>query len=616
MGFVSMKNGSNHNTLGDLIDQIRKKETSISCRGLSGSDRAYLVARINQQLKTPVIVVVDTPEEAEKFIKDLRFFSPSNESDILYFPVYHLLPFKSLSYHNEIATIRIRTLFQLISSQVPYMVVTTPGGLMQRLIPKEEMNAYVELVMAGEDIDRDQLVEKLIAGGYTRTGIVEEPGDFCVRGGILDIYSPMYEDPLRLELFGDMVESLRFFSAVNQRKLSSVDEAIILPAKEIILKKSSVPDIISRVRERASHLEIPVTRVREIIERISKEGIFPGIESLIPLIYRRMDTLTDYLPGNTLHMLVEPDGLVYAGNEYESLVEKNFEAACSERRICVEPRTLYAPWSEIQKKLKTENTIFFNDIRSGTPWENDPGTAYPLNFDIADNADISENLKYHRGKEKPLSPLISWIKSNRSASFMTLLLCNGKSQADRLRSLLRLYEIQADMIPEFPGSNYKKGTVHICRGQIGAGFVWPDEGLAVITEDEIFGKKHRKLNKPRREIRSDLLTVEDLKKDDLVVHADHGIGCYEGLVKLRLNGSTNDFILILYRDEDKLYLPVDRMSLIQKYMGVDGIKPVLDKLGGKSWERVKANVKKSTEKIAGKLLKLYAERRGQGGICL
>ena len=295
------------------------------------------------------------------------------------------------------------------------------------------------------------------------------------------------------------------------------------------------------------------------------------------------------------------------------MVEKNYTAACDEKRICVEPETLYAGWQVVQQGLKPEKTISFDAFAVMGPLNKDQQPLHKFKFNIENNTGVTEGLKYSRGKENPLFPLVSWIRENKTSSCMTLLLVNGNTQATRLQSLLKGYEIQADIIAQFPDSNFKKGTVHICRGQISTGFVWRDEGLAVISEDEIFGKKYRKLKKPKSGVRTDLLTVEDLKKDDLVVHLDHGIGRYEGLTKLRLNGSTNDFLIIIYSNEDKLYLPVDRMSLIQKYLGVDGINPVLDKLGGKSWDRVKASVKKSAEKIAGQLLKLYAERKVSHG---
>jgi transcription-repair coupling factor (superfamily II helicase) len=152
-------------------------------------------------------------------LEDLRFFSKDLQKASIYFPPYNILPFKRLSYHNETAAKRIRALYRLIEDEMPPVVVTTVSALLQRLIPKLMLSDYAEIIMAGEDIDRDLLIEKLISGGYVRAAIVEEPGDFCVRGGILDIYSPLYSDPLRIELFGETVDSLRFFSAATQRRI-------------------------------------------------------------------------------------------------------------------------------------------------------------------------------------------------------------------------------------------------------------------------------------------------------------------------------------------------------------------------------------------------------------
>jgi len=610
---LDMNNKPDHATVQDLMDQIRKGPENIECIGLTGSDHAYLVSRINIQLKVPVLVVVGSSKQGEKFFEDVTFFSKNHNPSILYFPSYNLLPFKTISYHNETVTVRIRTLFQLLINEAPPVIITTVGAMMHKLVPKKEINDYAELIMTGEDIERDRLIEKMITGGYVRTGIVEEPGDFSVRGGILDIFSPLYQDPLRIELFGDTVESIRFFSALSQRKLKTIWEAVILPAKEVILKKASLARIIARIREQASNLEIPVTRAREIIDRISKEGIFPGIESLIPIIYHKLDTLSDYLPDSTVFIQVEPEELNIAAHEYESLVQQNYNAACEEKRLCVEPHRLYMNWTEIKANLQGKKTLFFQPFSILKPEAQKDQRLLRYEFLIEDNTVVIENLKHSKGRENALLPLSTWVKAHQKAGYATVVVSGGKSQANRIKSLLTLYDIKAGIVTDFSETDLKRDLVYICIGQIVSGFVWADEALAVITEDEIFGKKYQRLRRSKPQVRNDLIPIEDLKKEDLVVHAEHGIGRYGGLTKLKLNGSTNDFLLILYKDNDKLYLPVDRMSLIQKYMGVDSIIPVLDKLGGKSWDRVKAKVKKSTEKIAGELLKLYAERNAKAG---
>ena len=251
-----------------LFGILPERDRSIECIGFSGSEKAYLISKIYLRLRTSILVIVSSAKEGERLLEDLVFFTGNLEVPILFFPPYNILPFKFLSYHNETAGHRISVLYRLLETGVPSIVVTTVDALLQKIIPKEEINRYAELVIADEEIDREALIAKLITGGYTKTAIVEEPGDFSVRGGIVDIFSPLYPDPLRIEFFGDLVESIRFFSASNQRKIKNTDEAVILPAKEVILNEASLPHIISRIRVLANELEVPVTHARYIIDKI------------------------------------------------------------------------------------------------------------------------------------------------------------------------------------------------------------------------------------------------------------------------------------------------------------------------------------------------------------
>ena len=607
-------------SIQSLIDLIPGRNWGIDCIGLSGSDKAYLTSRLYLEHRVPLILIVPSPKDGEKFLEDLFFFTKKLAPPILYFPPYNILPFKYLSYHNETAAKRISILYQLVAGETPPIVVTTAGALLQKIIPKQEITNYAELITAGEEIDRDLLVEKLISGGYVRSMIVEEPGDFCIRGGILDIFSPLYPDPLRIELFGDLVDSLRFFSAVNQRKTKNIQEAVILPAREAILKKECLAQIMSRIRKRASILDIPVTKVRDLADRIKREGAFPGIESMISIIYPELDTFFDYIPDNALFILTEPDELEKAAKESWEQALENFVDARNERRLCVEPDTIYLKWSKAQETILQRKPLTVRMFPLPTlafDIQKKNQSSLECHFNVQDNTDMRSELQSYQQKDKLLLPLANWIDDKRKSGYVTLLVCRTRSQADRLKSLLAPYGIQLKLIDTFPDvkSDFKlgKGIGYVCLGQVSKGFIWPAESLAIITEDEIFGAKHRRRSKPSQKVQAQLLEFTDLKKGDFVVHIEHGIGQYEGLVKLKLNGTTNDFLLIIYKNGDKLYLPVDRMSMVSKYMGVDGITPVLDKMGGKSWERVKNRAKKSAEKIAGELLKLYAARKVEKG---
>ena len=310
-----------------MINHIKNTCQSVTCTGLSGSEKALLLAKVYRQIKKPMVVIAGSPKEAEQFMEDLRFFLPPELPQLLFFPPYQILPFKLLAYNNETAAKRIHILYQMTQAVIPPIIVTTAGGLLQKPIPKQELLDFSELILNGEDLDRDALISKIISGGYSRTTLVEDPGDFSIRGGILDIFSPMYDEPLRIEFFGDKVDSLRFFSPVTQRKTTYAEEAVILPAREIILKMDRMDETIARIRKQASELQLPVSGTRELIERIKSEGVFPGIESLIPLIYPKPDTFFTSAPTDGYFVLLEPTNLERTAEDFLAQAMVNFESA-------------------------------------------------------------------------------------------------------------------------------------------------------------------------------------------------------------------------------------------------------------------------------------------------
>lgn len=555
-------------------------------------------------------MVVPSVRAAETVADDLRFFAQDPIPEILSFPVYNILPFKMVSYHNETAARRIRTLYRLTAASRPPLLVTSVEGLMGRLIPRHEITEFAELVMVGEEIDREGLVRKLVAGGYTRAAIVEEPGDFSVRGGVLDIFTPLYEAPLRMELFGDTVESLRFFSPNTQRTLRQVDDAVVLPAREVVLKMTEIDSVIQRVRQAALLADVPVERVRELVARIQEAGIFPGIEGLAPLIHSGADTLFDYLPADTLFLLQEPEAIKDAMAAFSDRVAEGYAEGRRAGRLVLQPDALYLSPEAVGSALTDRNPVTLAPLAVTGP---DSGARESFYLSAGPAADLTLELKQSRDSEQPFGPLADWIRTRAEASDRVVLAVNQRRGARRLRQILAGYGIEAADAETFPGSD-GRGRVHLCPGPLSGGMVWPDEQLAVMTDTEILGAgRQTSRRSPKPVTPSELLAVEDLKQGEFVVHVDHGIGRYEGLVKLDLDGVTNDFLLIQYRGEDRLYLPVDRMNTIQKYLGLEGVGPTLDKMGGRSWEKVKARVKRSVEQIAGELLNLYAARKVRRG---
>ncbi len=590
-----------------LIRTIAERTGPLVITGMGSSAGARLTAGIRRTLKSPVLVVAASTKAAEQRQAEIDFFSGETGADTLLFPPYNISPFKFMSYHNETAARRIRALYAMIEGQRAQIMVTTATALRQRLIPKSVLADFAELIIAEEEIEPDRLVAKLVAGGYTRSVVVEEPGDFCVRGGIIDIFSPLYENPIRIELFGDFAETIRFFSPASQRSLEHVHEAIILPAREVTLDKTRLDVIVGRFRARALKQELPRTTVRDIVQRIKEQGVFPGIENLTPMIYDHMDTLFDYLPEGTVIIADNPAELAQVAAKSEQLAQVNFDKAYSEKHLCVEPTDLFLNWEEITAELTRREAVSLAPL--AVTGDGDRLTA---SVDTADNSDLMLAMQQARKTDQPAAPLLRWIAAQQDAGRTMVVVCETNRQIGRLSSILAPHGIDAVSGQPFP-QKHRQGGLFICRGSLSEGFVWPVDSLAVATEAEVFGPRTKRPRRSATTVRTELLAFSDLKQGDLVVHDEHGIGQYEGLVKLSLEGTVNDFLLVVYRDEDRLYLPVDRMGLIQKYMGVEGMRPALDKMGGRSWERAKEKVRRSAEKIAGELLKIYAQRKVNDG---
>ncbi len=594
-------------SITDLVNMIRHAERRVNCTGLSGAEQAYLLYRLYAEVNRPLFVVCAKAKEAELLSADIRFFSGKTETSVITFPPYDILPYQPVAYHPQTACKRIETLYRMLTDSQPPIVITTVSACLQRVIPREVLSQYAEYVLAGEEMDREALIRKLIQGGYQESVLVEDPGDFAVRGGLIDIFPPLYSDPIRIEFFGDTVESIRAFSAANQRSLKPMSEMTLLPAAETVLDPLDMDQVAERVRKLGDALVMPGLRVEEIVERLKNLDQFPGIGGLISLIHPSLDTLFDYMPKAALPVVIDPATMDNKVFELEETVTKSYLSARDDNKLCVEPEALYLAWSDVDARFSREAHLVFRMIPVA-----DMG-AVTCNLTVERNDLITQQLKKRGQPEDLLRPLVDWMNQAQENGLAPYLLCRTVKRAQRVEDLLVPYEIKLRLLDAFPADGDIEKAPSICLGELSSGFIWPQEGLAIITEDEVFGSKHRLSRVSRKETRTRWIAFEDLKADDLVVHTDHGIGQYKGLTKLEVADISNDFLVIEYRDQDKLYVPVDRMNCVQKYVGVDGMTPRLDKMGGKSWERVKERVKKSVRKMAGELLKLYAARRVQKG---
>ncbi|MEJ2661674.1 MAG: transcription-repair coupling factor, partial [Desulfobacteraceae bacterium] len=490
--------------------------------GLNATAAAYAAASYFQSRTIPIVIVSDTPKQVGVLLEHLALYLRNMGRPLLHFPAYNVTAFKPMAYHNETAAQRIRTLYQLIEGPRASLTVTSAEALAQRLVPKNELIEFCELIVAGEEIDRDALIRKLVAGGYSRATIVEEYGDFSLRGGILDVFSPLDSDPLRIEFFGDTVDSIRYFSADNQRTLQSLDEAVLLPAREAILQPEALQAVLGRLRLLASEVGMPVTQVRQIVDQIKNEGIFAGIENLLPLIYTQLNTFFDYLSPDTLFVLMEPGQLAAAAEAFETQARRSYDSARDQHRLCADPSRLYLSWDQMKASLSDFSQMAFKalslDSASGAPGAN--RAVYRAR--MQEITDISQAVKAAQNSEQPFQPLAHWLGAQSAEGLTTFMVCRRPSNLERLASILDSYDIRLQVIESISEAVFGRGRIYLIYGIIQSGFIWPEGGIALISDQEIFGTAYRSRKTAARPKASELLNFEDLKQDDWVVHADHG----------------------------------------------------------------------------------------------
>ena len=596
----------------NLVANIGNQNRSIVIIPTDGSHKAYLISRLYKTKKMPVVVVLKDAHSASGFMEELKFFLPEDKQQIVFFPEYPILPFKSLSYHRDISIKRLAALSRIMNAQHPLLIITTVDTLLQKMIPRKILDGFAELVMVNEESDRDGLILKLESGGYVRTSLVEDPGEYSVRGGILDIYAPGNAHPVRIEFFGDLVESIRYFSPYTQRGFKDIFECVISPANEAVLTKAELPHILARLREAGTSAGLDAPTIREYANQIRESGRFPGIESMLSIVYEQLDTLVDYIPPKSFWVLNHPEELEAFAKEFETKAGIQHKTNRSEKRLCVEPESVCLEWEQVQSGILANQYTAFHPFPMVQPPSDD---AIPVfSFYYEDNVPLSSQLKREGFKDNPLLPLAQWFKQHMAGQFRALCVLTQESQAKRLISLLQPYGLEPLPCKSFSLAMENPPGIYYLFGELSSGFVLKDHFIALVTENEIFERKRiRRQGSGKRDLKTELIAPEELKNGDIVVHTEHGIGRYEGLCSLTIDKIVQDFILIVYQDDDKLYLPVDRIEMIGKYIGVEGYEPLLDKIGSKAWIKSKAKAREEVEKLAADLLTLYAQRKVNTG---
>jgi transcription-repair coupling factor (superfamily II helicase) len=550
-----------------------------------------------------LLVVLSDLTAAEQMFGDLAFFlgagAEADPPQLILFPPYEVSPYDELTPPAEVTARRIGALYRLLTADGFCLVVTTIGALPARLMPRRALTEVVDLVQAGQETDREALVARLVRGGYYPTSLVEERGDFAVRGGVIDLYPPLADRPLRIDFDGDRVETIRPFDPLTQRSRGYIDEITVLPAREVLFGPDNVRLANDFIRDRAPELGLSVTLRNDLQQRLGAGTFFEEASGLLPMFFDETEFFTDYLGENWTPVLVEPEDLDSASIRAENKFFEQYERRRERGRFALPPEKIRLSAADMRRRLNQDGAVEVTRLAVAEPDKE------VIDFQGRDTNDLRDKLYGAKTETSLLAPLVDQVRAWQAENMSVTLVCRGRERAANLARLLAGHDLEPGLGGP-PGPETAPGSFVLAEGDLSAGFILPERRLIVLGETQLFGAERARRVKAQPAPADLINTFDELQEGDPVVHEEHGIGLYRGLSTL--NGG-EDFLEIEYAGGDRLYLPVHRLGVITRYRGVSDQIPKLDRLGGRSWQQTKAKVKKAVEKIAKDLVELYAARQ-------
>ncbi|QFT87127.1 Transcription-repair-coupling factor [Bacillus sp. THAF10] len=578
------------------------KEQLVS--GISNSARSMLISSIYEERKGPILLITHNLYHAQKVYDDLVGFLP--EEDLYLYPVNDVLAAEIGIASPELKAQRIEALNHWATKKSGIIIAPIAG--LKRILPtKAKWQQTLLTIEVEKTLELDNLAEKLVRLGYQRVGMVSTPGDFSIRGGIIDVYPITEEYAIRIELFDDEVESIRYFTVEDQRSQGNLDKVTIGPATEIILTNEEIAMGKEKLeRELATTLKkVKNEKVKQLltenisyeIEQLNNGQVFSELYKYLSFFYHTPASLLDYLPEGGLVVLDEISRIHETAENLDK-EEAEWLVELLEEGKAVHDLTFSHSFAEVIHS-SDHPFLYLSLFLRGVPH------THPENL-------ISMSSKSMQHFHGQMHLLKSEVERWRKANYAVVVLASNQERMEKLESVFADYEMDIRKLSK--GSAFAHGEVQIVEGDLHSGFELPMQKLAVITEEELFKKKAKKPKSRQKLTNAERIkNYTELNVGDYVVHINHGIGKYLGIETLDINGLHKDYIHIKYQGSDKLYVPVEQIDQVQKYVGSEGKEPKVYKLGGTDWKKVKTKVESSVQDIADDLIKLYAEREASVG---
>ena len=594
-----------YRTLLDAISQ----DQSAAITGIGQINRSHIIAGLHHDGARPLVLVCQDEMAAKRLQEELKCFLGQT---IPFLPSRELTLYDTAVVSRSWEQKRLRQLYELATGRTPVQILSW-DALSQRTMPRETLLQSAFTLETGREYDMDELLSKLNGAGYSRCGMVEGPGQFALRGGILDVFSPAADRPFRAEFFGDELDTMGYFDPDSQRRTENVDSVLVLPVGETQPRLHpegiqglcrDISALIARQKRRRTVNESLIQTLERDLEKYENNIQNPASDRYMALIYPEFATALDFIPSDAIIVLCDQNSLrrrahsrvEETGMQLDSLLQGGILAG----ELC----DFTCQWEDFCSSLEGR-TVVYMDAFGGTsyPEENRPKHLLPV---------TAKQLPGYGGS---LDTAASDLAHYQKQEFSTLVLCGTRRRAELLQELLREKNLSAflciplDILP-------KPGQILLTEGTLPFGMEYPDQKIAVLTEGQLIAKSEpkRKVKKTATN-RQKLNSFTDLTPGDLVVHENYGIGRFISMERIKVDGAIKDYIKIAYQGSDTLFIPATQLDMVSKYIGGGGedANVKLNKIGSDAWQKTKAKARKAAKDMAGELIKLYAARKRQQG---
>jgi transcription-repair coupling factor (superfamily II helicase) len=590
----------------ELLEDIDKKASPIALYGIQDENIAHILYALKKHQDKPVFIITYDTAKARALRTRLNDLKKEGSSELRY---KELIYYDIVATSREIVYDRVKFLNDLIEGENKIYIASI-DSLMMPVLKKRRFEESIYDVEIGSEIDLKSFTNHLNLLHYERVERVEQCGQYSIRGGIVDVYSPQYDDPLRIELFDTEVDSLRFFDSRDQRTLQNVSKAKIIQAGEIILYPEEKLKIAQKVRRDLEKInaelddELYKERINKkfmnIIERLEQNIALPNPDILLPYIGNYLESAFSYIIENSMVILDESSRVKQRYEDKRESYSQKFTEWYQQGEIMKSHTKIFKTYKKFIEGLQIYSIITMSMLSKSDDLFR-PQKIHTI---------VSKEIVFYNHK---MDLLINDLKKWQIRGYKVIIAAGNVQKAERIDELLNENKVAHRRVNEISESIQSSEIVIVPIG-IERGVEYPEIKFVLVSDREIYGiHKTKKKRKSRDKNRKKIDTFTDLKVGDFVVHESHGIGRYMGIEKLDIQGIIKDYMEIQYSGEDKLFVPVDQMDLIQKYIGGDSLKPRVNRLNSTEWQKTKTRAKKAIEDMADELIELYAKRKAARG---